>query len=203
MKPMKKNTNHNPDRKTRWVKFWLGLYALGATAVVGGAVSEKYTSPALQYVGAEKKLSEQSEKIKSKNPLGEKLVEIAREQLGKPYKFGSADAEQGFDCSGFTYYVYRQAGFYIMRTARAQYATLTPVARPTPGDLVYFAIEGESISHTGVYTGKGRFIHSPREGKTVEYASIKSEYWKTRYRGARRYKGQPARLTLLSPKSER
>ncbi len=55
------------------------------------------------------------------------------------------------------------------------------------GDLVFFKIRGNTISHVGIYTGNSKFIHAPGRGKTVCYESLNSSYYKKHYGGARTY----------------
>ena len=89
------------------------------------------------------------------------VVNIARTLLGIAYVFGG-ETPAGFDCSGFTQYVFGKAGVSIPRTASAQQAAATPVSDPKPGDLVFY---GYPAWHVGIYTGNGMMIDSPREGK--------------------------------------
>jgi cell wall-associated NlpC family hydrolase len=96
------------------------------------------------------------------------VVSIARGLLGIPYVFGGS-TPAGFDCSGFTQYVFGRAGISIPRTASAQQAAATPVSNPQPGDLVFF---GYPAFHVGIYTGPGMMIDSPRTGKSTAERSI-------------------------------
>lgn len=89
------------------------------------------------------------------------IVNIARTLLGIAYVYGGT-TPAGFDCSGFTSYVFAKAGVSIPRTASAQQAAATPVSNPQPGDLVFF---GSPAWHVGIYTGNGMMIDSPRPGK--------------------------------------
>ena len=118
---------------------------------------------------------------------GDSIVDIAEEYLGTPYYWGGTKPSTGFDCSGFTSYVYKRAGYEIPRETMAQYKDLNPVRKPNPGDLVFFKINGKNISHVGIYTGDGKFIHSPRTGTTVSFAELGNDYWKKRYAGSRSY----------------
>ena len=70
----------------------------------------------------------------------------------------------GFDCSGFTSYVYRQVGKSIPRTAEAQRAASSKVSNPVPGDLIFF---GYPAYHVGIYAGGNMMYDSPRTGKTT------------------------------------
>ncbi|MDR2734486.1 MAG: C40 family peptidase [Spirochaetota bacterium] len=109
----------------------------------------------------------------------------AKRYLGTPYRYGGSDP-RGFDCSGFVLYVFRQHGVALPHNAADQFARLKSVRTPEAGDLVFFNTFGRGVSHVGIYTGKDTFIHSPREGKTVEYADMRIDYWRAAYRGARR-----------------
>ena len=92
----------------------------------------------------------------------------------------------GFDCSGYTGYVYKQFGITLPRTSSAQYNYLAKVSRSElkPGDLVFFG--SGSVSHVGMYIGNNQFIHSPSSGKTVCIESMNSSYYTRNYIGAGR-----------------
>lgn len=118
------------------------------------------------------------------------LLATAARFLGIPYRWGGTTAENGFDCSGLTLTVYRLNGLKLPRSAAAQMQAGKPVAKAAlkAGDLVFFDTMGRGfISHVGLYTGNGRFIHAPRRGKAVEYASLGNSYFRRTWRGARSY----------------
>ena len=98
--------------------------------------------------------------------LREELVRSARSFLGVPYLWGGASMETGFDCSGLTMTVYQLSGLDLPRTSREQFMAGNPVELSSleKGDLVFFAPGGEKISHVGIYTGNGQFIHAPERG---------------------------------------
>ena len=96
------------------------------------------------------------------------VVNIARGLLGIPYVYGG-ESPSGFDCSGFTQYVFGKAGISIPRTASAQQNAATSVSNPKPGDLVFF---GSPAWHVGIYTGNGMMIDSPRRGKSTSERPI-------------------------------
>lgn len=105
------------------------------------------------------------------NKARSEIVPYARRFLGVPYRWGGS-SPSGFDCSGFTSYVYRNAaGVSIPRTSRAQSRFGQPVSRAhlMPGDLVFF---GSPVHHVGIYVGGGMMIHAPHTGDVVRYASI-------------------------------
>lgn len=96
------------------------------------------------------------------------VVEIAKQYIGTPYVYGGS-TPAGFDCSGFTQYVFAKAGKSIPRVTTAQQAAATPVSSPQPGDLVFF---GSPSWHVGIYVGDGMMIDSPRTGSSISIRPI-------------------------------
>ncbi len=117
-----------------------------------------------------------------------RLLEDAAQYLGTPYKYGGS-GPGGFDCSGFTSYLFARAGYSLPRTAAGQYSVGTAVSQSElqPGDLVFFAGGGNGIDHVGIYSGNGQMIHSssPRSGGVI-YTSLSSSYYANSYVGAKR-----------------
>lgn len=117
-----------------------------------------------------------------------KIIRIAKAQLGKPYRFGGVNPKTGFDCSGLINYSYKKVGLSIPRTTKQLYRIATPIKRNhlKAGDLVFFRINRNKISHVGLYLGNNKFIHAPSGGKRVNIASLNNKYWRTRFtRGGR------------------
>ncbi|SHE31180.1 C40 family peptidase [Alkalibacter saccharofermentans] len=116
-----------------------------------------------------------------KSNLGSSIVATARQYLGTPYRSGGS-TPAGFDCSGFTQYVFRQLGIGLPRTSGGQRSVGGFVAKSDlmPGDLVVFS------GHVGIYVGNGNMIHSPRPGRRVEITSINTAYWRAKYISGRR-----------------
>ena len=119
------------------------------------------------------------------------LVMQAMNFLGVPYRRGGNSAEQGFDCSGFTRFVFEHSiGLVLPRRAdqQAQTAGLQSVKREElkPGDLVFFNTMRRAFSHVGIYVGEGKFIHAPRTGGEVRVEDMRASYWAKRFNGARR-----------------
>jgi len=110
------------------------------------------------------------------------VVGIAMQYLGVPYVWGGA-SPSGFDCSGFTMYVYAKVGVSLPHNAAAQYGYGSPVSQNDlqPGDLVFF----DGLGHVGLYIGGGSFIHAPHSGDVVKISSLTGWYAST-YVGARR-----------------
>ena len=107
--------------------------------------------------------------------------------LGARYRYGGSSS-RGFDCSGFTAYIYRQHGISLPHNSAAQYRVGTPVSRSElrPGDLVFFRTRGHRISHVGIYIGDGKFVHASSARGRVRVDTLDSGYYHQRYVGARR-----------------
>lgn len=121
--------------------------------------------------------------------LREELVRTARSFLGVPYLWGGASADAGFDCSGLTMTVYQLNGFDLPRTSRDQFSTGQPVRKEAleKGDLLFFAPDGDKVSHVGIYAGQGQFIHASGKGKRIRTDSLDQAYFRRTYLGARSY----------------
>lgn len=115
------------------------------------------------------------------------IVSTALSLQGVPYVFGGT-SRNGFDCSGFTQYVYKASGISIPRTSYTQYNTGSSVSKEElqPGDLVFFTTYSKGASHVGIYIGNGSFVHASDSG--VRTTSLNDSYYKSRYLGARRVK---------------
>lgn len=117
---------------------------------------------------------------------GSNVVEYSKQFMGVPYVTGGS-SPSGFDCSGFTSYVYRQFGVSLPRTASSQAGAGIEVSRGNlvPGDLVFFDTYG-GISHVGIFTGGDSFIHATVPGDVVKISSLSSSYYSPRFVTARR-----------------
>jgi cell wall-associated NlpC family hydrolase len=118
------------------------------------------------------------------------VIYTAKSFLGTPYVWGGeSPLEGGFDCSGFSQYVYKQVGYSLNRISADQAKQGTYVSRQNiqPGDLVFYSFEGTSnINHLGIYIGNGQMIHSPKTGDVVKITDITTSYWESRFVTARR-----------------
>jgi cell wall-associated NlpC family hydrolase len=99
-----------------------------------------------------------------------RIVRFARRFLGVRYRYGGTSPASGFDCSGFTRFVYAHFGVALPHASGAQFALGRRVSRGglRPGDLVFF----DGLGHVGLYVGGGRFIHAPHTGSRVEIDSL-------------------------------
>ena len=106
--------------------------------------------------------------------LGQEIADYALQFLGCRYVYGGSP--KGFDCSGFTSYVYRQFGYSLNRTASSQLDNGTPVAKEElqPGDLVMFKESGSGskrASHVALYIGNGQIVHASTERTGIKITS--------------------------------
>ena len=117
---------------------------------------------------------------------GSSIVATARKYLGYKYVYGGSSPSTGFDCSGFTSYVFKQHGISLNRTAAGQYSNGVAVSRSNlqPGDLVMFGKSG--INHVAIYIGGGQIIHASTPSTGVRIDSLSTGYYNNNYVGARR-----------------
>jgi cell wall-associated NlpC family hydrolase len=121
-----------------------------------------------------------------------RLIATALALRGTPYSNGGSEPGRGFDCSGFVQWVFAQFGTSLPRETRDQYEYGKRVDRDEvrPGDLVFFETVSRGPSHVGIALGAGAFVHAPSSRGVVRVESYeKSDYWSTRWLGARRING--------------
>lgn len=97
------------------------------------------------------------------------VLSVAAQYTGYRYTWGGNSPSTGFDCSGFTSFVYSQVGVTLPRTAAQQQAGLPAVSNPQPGDLVFF---GYPAYHVGIYAGGGMMYDSPNPSQTTGYRPL-------------------------------
>ena len=117
----------------------------------------------------------------------DKVISIANSLKGTPYVRGGS-TPKGFDCSGFTSYVFRLgAGISLPRTSSGQATVGKAVSKAELqiGDIVYFNTNGKSVSHVGIYVGNNSFIHASYT-KGITVTSLSNSYYVPKYLGARR-----------------
>ncbi|MGY2293242.1 C40 family peptidase [Pseudomonas sp. SDO528_S397] len=164
-------------------KSFFCLIMLGLYLVVPSASANFQKSPATGFGSSLKAIPQFSM---------DDVIDRAHELLGTPYKWGGMSEAQGFDCSGFLVYLFKtEANIQIPRTTAAMHrsgaATIKRHALQ-PGDAVFFKGNGRGpISHVGLYIGEGKFIHSPRSGKSIRIDSLANSYWNKSYTTAKRF----------------
>lgn len=120
---------------------------------------------------------------------GAEVVEYAKQYLGYKYVAGGSSPSIGFDCSGFTIYVYKHFGISLNRSSRDQIKNGVAVSKNNlqPGDILIFnGSSNTSIGHVGIYVGGNDFIHAANSREGVIITSLSSSYYQKRYVGARR-----------------
>ncbi len=122
------------------------------------------------------------------------IVETAQLYLNSKYVSGGKSPSTGFDCSGFTYYVYKLHGKSIPASSKTQYSSGNKIDKSAiqPGDLVFFSDNGSTsgINHVGIYIGNGKFIHAanPKRGVVINSLNGGDNYgYDKKFVGAARY----------------
>lgn len=169
----------------------IGLALLGAACASTGAVPRPFPTPAP---------AERSGRVPeggsapetSSHATGERpsdwyaLVGTALDLRGIPYRNGGADAD-GFDCSGFTQYVFARHGVTLPREVRDQFRVGQQVRDDlAPGDLLFFTIADPGASHVAIAVGGDEFVHAPSSTGVVRVERLSASYWAPRFLGARR-----------------
>lgn len=158
--------------------------ANGWLHIEGGYISAEFTVPSSAEAAAAQAAAKSTASSK-----GQEIVDYAMGFVGSPYVYGGS-SPKGFDCSGFTSYVYRHFGYKLNRSAAGQLDNGVAVSKSElqPGDLVMFK-RGSSkkrASHVGLYIGGGKFVHASTAKVGVIVSSLNSDYYTTGFVGARR-----------------
>ena len=120
---------------------------------------------------------------------GQELILHALAFIGVSYKWGGSNPVTGLDCSGFVSYVFREAAGVVLPHNAYSLSLQGKSVISTelrPGDLVFFNTVKRTFSHVGIYIGDNRFVHAPKQGKSIQIVSLGDPYWARRYNGARR-----------------
>ena len=120
-------------------------------------------------------------------PQDQALVATALSFRGTPYRSGGSDPT-GFDCSGFTQWVFAQYGIGLPRQVEEQFRVGEKIKQDElkPGDLVFFQTESRGASHVGIFVADDQFVHAPSSRGVVRVEYVNSTYWGRRFVGARR-----------------
>ncbi|UQZ34281.1 hydrolase [Paenibacillus sp. PK3_47] len=115
-----------------------------------------------------------------------KMDKVIDSAIGTKYVSGGVSTN-GFDCSGFTMYVFNKIGIKLPHQSGSQYQMGTAIAKDEmrPGDLVFFNTSGKGVSHVGIYVGEGKFAHAS-SSRGVTISSLSESYYVNRYVGAKR-----------------
>ncbi|KAB7707441.1 hypothetical protein F9802_06725 [Bacillus aerolatus] len=119
--------------------------------------------------------------------IGESMIDFGKKFMGVPYVWGGT-TPRGFDCSGFTQYVYKNEGVSIPRTTDQQYKIGTSVSKSelVPGDLIFYKnTYRQGISHVGIYAGNNMVLNAT-SSKGIALVSMNDSYWGPKYAGAKR-----------------
>lgn len=123
--------------------------------------------------------------------MRETVVETALDQVGEDYRYGGADPDDGFDCSGLVHYSYKEAGLKLPRSAAAQRKGGRPIkfSQARPGDLLFYRFNDRKPGdlHVVIYLGDGEGVHAPVRDGEVEVIQVTARHWRDRYVGASRY----------------
>jgi cell wall-associated NlpC family hydrolase len=115
------------------------------------------------------------------------ITATALDLRGTPFVYAGA-SPRGFDCSGFTWYVFQQHGVTLPRVAKDQYRTGRRVDpdQIVAGDLLFFTTVAPGASHVALAISRDEFVHAPSERGQVRVERLGSTYWAKRFLGARR-----------------
>ena len=164
---------------------WLKVQYNGNT----GYISPEYVSITAYSGGSGSSNGSSSGSTAAASGTRQDIVDYAATLLGCKYVYGGT-SPKGFDCSGFTQYVFSQYGVSLSHSSSAQYSNSVQISRSElqVGDLVFFSqTKGSSkVGHVGIYVGDNDFIHSAAPGKGVQYDSMDSSYYSSHYVGSGR-----------------
>jgi cell wall-associated NlpC family hydrolase len=122
--------------------------------------------------------------------LRQQVVDFALQYVGYDYVYGAESPSSGFDCSGLVYYVFRNFGYNVNRTATSQYArdgACISKSELVAGDLVFFSSNGGySTTHVGIYIGENQFVHASTPKVGVVVSRLDSTYYTNVWYGAKR-----------------
>jgi cell wall-associated NlpC family hydrolase len=144
----------------------------GSSTATGSTTSSSSDDFAASLAKALGKTTGAPDKATSRTDLGAKVIDIARQYLGTPYKWGGTDPDKGLDCSGLTQLVYKQVGVKLPRVSRDQAHAGTRVdnlAAAKPGDLLFF---DSPVNHVGIYLGENKILDAPKTGDVVRIRKV-------------------------------
>jgi len=157
-----------------------------STATLASATTTTLVAPSLTYALPYSRtgyVSITDAALASPTVRGKAVIDTARRFKGVPYVAGGTSPATGFDCSGYTRYVFSRLHLYLPRVSRDQYSYSIHITRAqaVPGDLVFFYSSSGRIYHAAIYAGNGYIWHSPYPGQRVKLEKI----WSSRVKFAR------------------
>ena len=164
-----------------WSLLSLAVWTTGCASTSGVARPSPFPSPSRPAVPVPLPESVHSFSTSS-------FIAAAQQLQGIKYVLGGDSPATGFDCSGYTKYVYGLFRIPLPRTVGDQYRTGRPANRKElkAGDLLFFTTTGPGVTHVALAIGSDEFIHAPSENGVVRTEKLSSPYWRARFVGARR-----------------
>lgn len=131
----------------------------------------------------------QSANLTTGSATGLQIANYAKQFIGIPYVHGGRSPQTGFDCSGFTSYVYKHFGISILTGPIGQLKQGYQVSKSDmqPGDIVFFHSGSRSGYHEGIYIGNNQMIHAPAPGRGVQITNLSSSWCQSHFAQVRRY----------------
>jgi cell wall-associated NlpC family hydrolase len=149
---------------------------LSTAVMIGEAVDAGARSSGSSRGGGSRSSGVRIPRSPAPSAVAARVLETADRYVGVPYVWGGNTPEGGFDCSGFTRYVFARQGIQLPRTSREQahagLGVAVDFAALLPGDLLLFAEPDEAVSHVAIYVGDGRIIHASSAGGEVGYLDL-------------------------------
>jgi cell wall-associated NlpC family hydrolase len=147
-----------------------------STIVLAGEAIGTHTTSGSRTSGSSRTSSARFPRSPAPTATVSRVLNTADQYVGTRYTWGGNTPASGFDCSGFTKYVFAKQGIELPRTSREQARAGQPVALDLaallPGDIMLFAEPGEAISHVAIYVGSGKIIHSSSGYHGVHYLDL-------------------------------
>jgi cell wall-associated NlpC family hydrolase len=168
-----------------------GTLGIGLLTALGTSpdLSAKKKKKTKKKSGKKDKKNKSKSKQKSAKGTGKDIVREAQKYKGTRYVY-AGDSPKGFDCSGFTWYVYNKVtGMDITRTVKSQSKQGKSVSNGSwkAGDILIFRnTAGKGLTHCGIYISGDKFIHAENENTGVVISTFNDGYYKDHYAGARR-----------------
>jgi cell wall-associated NlpC family hydrolase len=155
-------------------RFRTRLLALALAAIVFGCAAPT----------ASARLDGPPRRERPKPTLGQRAAKVALRAVGVPYRWGGSSPASGFDCSGLVYWAYGRLGVAVPHSSYALYGLGRSIRRSRlrAGDVLFFS----GLGHVGLYIGRGRMVHAPQSGRTVEVVRLARSHYGGRIVGARR-----------------